>query len=314
MIFHDPWTALVIVLSALLLDRLLGEPFIYHPLVGFGRIAAAVERLLRRESHSPRRQVVQGALAVTLLVLPPVLLVVWLDSLVVVSAVTDIILLYLALGLRSLQEHGAEVVAALEQSDLPRAREQVGLIVSRNTADMDEPGVVKATVESVLENGSDAVIGTLFWFLLFGGAGAVLYRLVNTLDAMWGYKTEHYLHFGRAAARLDDWLNWLPARLTVLLYGLGGRLLEALRAARRQGREWESPNAGPVMASGATALALELGGSAVYGEERRERPLLGMAGHPPNRADIDRALRLVRRSVILIVVLQLLIAGGWTIA
>jgi len=313
MIFYDPWTSLVILLIALGLDRWLGEPFIYHPLVGFGRMATALESLLRHEAHGPRRLLFSGGLAVVLLLLPVVAVVAWLDTQVVAGAVVDMLLLYLALGLRSLREHGEAVVTALNRAELPSAREQVGLMVSRNTVDMDEEEVTKATVESVLENGNDAVLGTLFWFLLAGGAGAVFYRLANTLDAMWGYKTGPYLYFGRAAARLDDLLNWLPARLTVWLYALAGRSRSALQAARRQGREWESPNAGPVMAAGATALGLVLGGSAVYGQEARERPLLG-AGRAPGTDDIPRALTLVGRSVKLLVLLQLLIAGVWTLA
>jgi adenosylcobinamide-phosphate synthase len=313
MIFYDPWTSLAILLFALGLDRLLGEPFIYHPLVGFGRLATWLEGLLRRERSSPRRLLLGGGLAVLLAVAPVVAVVAWLDTQVVAGAVADILLLYLALGLRSLQEHGEAVVSALHSADLSLAREQVGLMVSRNTVDMDEAAVTRATVESVLENGNDAVLGTLFWFLLAGGAGAVLYRLVNTLDAMWGYKTGDYRYFGRVAARLDDLLNWLPARLTVLLYALGRRFREALRAARRQGRQWESPNAGPVMASGATALGVVLGGSAVYGQQPRERPHLGV-GREPVAEDIPRALHLVRRSVLTLVLLQVAVAGGWSFA
>jgi len=313
MIFYDPWTSLVILLLALGLDRWLGEPFIYHPLVGFGRLATALEGRLLHEDHGPRRLLLGGGLAVCLLLLPVVAVVAWLDTQVVTGAVVDILLLYLALGLRSLREHGEAVEAALGRGELMQAREQVGLMVSRNTVDMDETEVTKATVESVLENGNDAVFGALFWFLLAGGAGAVLFRLANTLDAMWGYKTGPYLHFGRAAARLDDLLNWLPARLTVLLYALAGRCRASLSMARRQGQEWESPNAGPVMAAGATALGITLGGSAVYGEEMRERPLLG-GGRAPQRDDIPRALALVGRSVKLLILLQLLIAGGWTLA
>jgi adenosylcobinamide-phosphate synthase len=134
-----------------------------------------------------------------------------------------------------------------------------------------------------------------------------LFRLANTLDAMWGYKNERFLHFGWAAARLDDALNYLPARLTALTYALFGRTTSALRCWRAQARHWESPNAGPVMAAGAGSLGLELGGAAIYQGRSEDRPRLG-EGQPAVAADIGRALALVQRGVILW--LGLLLAWG----
>lgn len=313
MIFYDPWTSLVILLIALGLDRWLGQPYIYHPLVGFGRLATALESLLRHEEHSPGRQRVSGGLLVLLLMIPLVGMVAWLDTQVVAGAVADMLLLYLALGLRDLKEHCETVVTSLGDGDLAVARDQVGLMAGRNSVDMNEAEVTRATVESVLENGNDAVLATLFWFLLAGGAGAVLYRLVITLDAMWGHKTGPYLYFGRAVTRLDELLNWLPVRLTVLLYALAGRSRAAMKSARQELRNWERPGAALVIAAGATALGISVGGGSAYGQQLRERPILG-SGRPPESADIPRALGLVGRSVKLLLLLQLLIAGGWSLA
>jgi adenosylcobinamide-phosphate synthase len=312
MIFYDPWTSLVILLFALGLDRWLGEPFVYHPLVGFGRVAAWLEGRIRREGHSPRRQRLSGALAVTVLLTPVVVMVAWLDTQVVVGAVADILLLYLALGLRKLQEDGEAVALALQAGELSRARAQLGVMVNQNTVDMDAAELSRATTESVLENGNSAVIGTLFWFLLGGGAGVVLHRLGNTLASLWGYRPGPLRDFGRAATRLDALLNLIPAWLTVLLYALSGRSRTAIAHAGRQGRQWEKPNAGEVMAAGATALGLALGGSTAYGQQLRERPTLG-DGRPPEAADIPRALGLVGRSVHILIWIQVLIAGGWSI-
>ncbi|MEO8410419.1 MAG: adenosylcobinamide-phosphate synthase CbiB, partial [Propionivibrio sp.] len=207
-------------------------------------------------------------------------------------------LLYFALGGRSLAEHAGRVAGDLERGDLPAAREHVGLIVSRDTGSLDAAGVAKACVESTLENGNDAIFGALFWFALFGGAGAVLYRLANTLDAIWGYRTERYLQFGRVAARVDDILNFVPARLTALSFALFGRTRRAFACWRAQAPAWESPNAGPVIAAGAGSLGIALGGEAIYHGHREERPPLGEC-RPPGSADIARALTLVRRSIVL---------------
>jgi adenosylcobinamide-phosphate synthase len=210
----------------------------------------------------------------------------------------DIAVLYFALGHRSLREHAQRVYRALAADSLEVARIQVGHMVSRDTGQMDARAVAAATVESVLENGNDAVFGALFWFLVAGAPGVLLFRLANTLDAMWGYRTPRYLYFGWAAARLDDVLNFVPARLTALTYASIGSTRDALRCWRLQARAWESPNAGPVMAAGAGALGLGLGGGAYYHGRWEERPPLGV-GSPPEADAIPAALRLVRSGVLL---------------
>ena len=281
---------LAIIVAALLADRLFGEPPArWHPLVAFGRVASALERALRRRMASLR---IAGVLAVLLLIAPAAALAHFASTTVV-----DAILLYLAIAPRSLEEHALRVADALKAGDLPTARTAVAQIVSRDTAGMSVDDVARAAVESVLENGNDAVFGALFWFLALGAPGAVLYRLANTLDAMWGYRNEAYLHFGWAAARLDDLLNLVPARLTALSYAMVGSTAAALRCWRTQGPTWYSPNAGPVMAAGAGALQVRLGGPASYGGRMKQRPLLG-CGAAPRIEDIERAIALVRRSLV----------------
>ena len=282
------------------LDRLLGEPKRWHPLVGFGALANAVEDTLNAPHASQRglRLRLRGLLAWALIVLPCSALAVWLTPHTVSGWIVDVALLYGALGGRSLAEHASRVAQDLASGDWAAARLHVGWIVSRDTTQLDESGIAKACVESTLENGNDAIFGTLFWFALLGGAGAVLFRLANTLDAMWGYKNERYLHFGWAAARIDDVLNFFPARLTALSYALFGRPRGALTCWHRQAPLWESPNAGPVMAAGAGSLGLRLGGAAIYHGRVENRPPLGF-GLPPRGEDIGRALLLVRRSLVL---------------
>ena len=287
------------------LDRALGEPCRWHPLVGFGRYAEGVERVSRGAQASAAGQRLRGVLALLAAVSPFVVLAALMHRLPYGFAI-DAAWLYLALGWRSLGEHARAVGAALANDDLAEARRRVGFMVSRDSAAMPAGEVSKATVESVLENGNDAVFGALFWFAVAGAPGAVAYRLVNTLDAMWGYRNARYRYFGWAAARLDDALNFIPARLTALTYAAFGRTADALACWRRQAPAWDSPNAGPVMAAGAGALGLRLGGTACYEGVVTERPPLG-AGMPAGAADIERALRLVRNGVVLWLAVMLLL-------
>lgn len=285
-----PLTLAAAAIAGALLDRLLGEPRRFHPLVGFGRLADAAERALREGAPGhPLGNRLRGLLAWIAVVIPFAALAAWASN-----PVLDALLLWLALGAKSLCEHGRAIAEPLAAGKLADARAAVGRIVSRDTSELDEAGVAKAAVESVLENGNDAVFGALFWFFLLGGAGAVLYRLANTLDAMWGYKDARRLHFGWAAARIDDTLNLIPARLTALTYALLGSTAQAFACWRAQASAWSSPNAGPVMAAGAGALGVRLGGAAIYHGEVEERPPLG-EGVPPSTADIDRAVALVER-------------------
>ena len=279
-----------VAIAGVLLDRLLGEPRRWHPLVGFGRLADAAEGLLRQGApgHAVGNRL-RGLTAWMLVALPFVALAAWLSH-----PALDVLLLWFALGGRSLGEHARAIAAPLAAGDLAAARTAVGMIVSRDTSGLDEVGIATATVESVLENGNDAVFGALFWFFVAGGAGALLFRLANTLDAMWGYKDERRIHFGWAAARFDDALNYVPARLTALTYALLGQTQNALACWRAQAAQWSSPNAGPVMAAGAGALGVTLGGAAIYQGQVEQRMKLG-AGEAATAADIPRAVALVER-------------------
>jgi adenosylcobinamide-phosphate synthase len=283
--------------AGVLLDLWLGEARRWHPLVGFGRLASALERRL----NTGRLRIARGLLAWMLAVLPLTLLS-WLAC-AYGGAALHALLLYLGIGLRSLRDHTLPIHAALADGDLERARTLTSRIVSRDTAQAGEEDLAKAGAESLLENGNDAVFGTLFWFLVGAGPGVVLFRLANTLDAMWGYRNARFDLFGKVAARIDDVLNYVPARLTALSYVLlaqRGRL-RAWRCWRAQAPAWSSPNAGPVMASGAGALGVQLGGAAVYDGVIEERPTLG-AGPDACADDIVRAWRLVWRTTLLWVI------------
>ena len=285
------------------LDWLLGEPTRWHPLAFFGAYARRLEsRLQPRAARAGVWGRVWGVLALFLAVAPWILLAVFLARLRGLGPAWEVAILYLVIGHRSLHDHARRVHDALAHGSLADARRNVAMMVSRDTSDMDAARISAAAVESVLENGNDAVFGALFWFVVAGAPGAVAFRLVNTLDAMWGYRTMRYVRFGWAAARLDDVMNFIPARLTALTYAVTGKCQRALHCWRMQAPLWDSPNAGPVMASGAGALGISLGGGAFYEGEWHERAALG-EGRPASADDIDRALRLVSRSVLLWLVL-----------
>jgi adenosylcobinamide-phosphate synthase len=321
-------------LCAVLLDRLFGDPRRFHPLAGFGHIAAWLEARmnLHTENRSPQRRRdaevktnteihgagsiparfaflrasapprltvfsrILGMLAVLLLLTPFTAAAYWLAHIPLWGWFAQVALLYFSLGMTSLAQHARAVQNTLDANDLTAARTAVSMIVSRDTASMQSDDAARAAIESVLENGNDAVFGAVFWFVLLGAPGAVAYRLANTLDAMWGYRTPRYFYFGWAAARLDDALNFIPARLTALTYALLGNARDAWQCWRAQARLWYSPNAGPVMAAGAGALGVVLGGAAIYHGAAKERPTLGL-GQPARAVDIGRAINLVQRGL-----------------
>ncbi|KAF0206517.1 MAG: adenosylcobinamide-phosphate [Gallionellaceae bacterium] len=306
-------TALIMVASVLL-DRLLGEPRRFHPLAGFGWLAQRVEKIFYAGTDAkPVARYLQGSAALCTLLIPLAALAALLQQSVIFGTLFSIVLLYFAIAPRSLSEHAVRVADAFYAGDLPAARQAVSMMVSRDITQLDEEGVARATVESVLENGNDAIFAALFWFAVAGAPGVLLYRLSNTLDAMWGYRNERYNYFGWTAARLDDVLNFIPARLTALSYALLGHTRSALNCWRDQAPLWDSPNAGPVMAAGAGALQVQLGGTAVYHGHVEKRPQLG-CGKMAAAADIMRAVRLVQRTLYLwlsVVGLGALLMAGW---
>ncbi len=316
----------LLVFLALLVDRLVGEPARWHPLVMFGHWASRCEQyvnpavnhkdscvdeavVLRASSLHTK---ILGLFAWGLMVVPLVLCAAWVgDQLQTVSTwgyfVFSLCVLQFTIGWQSLREHALVVSQALQQQNIETAREAVGRIVSRDTDSMDESAVSRATIESVLENGSDAIFAPLFWFCVLGPAGALAYRLANTLDAMWGYRTARFHNFGYAAARLDDVFNWLPARLTAVSYALMGHWQKGWRCWQQQAQSCASPNGGPVMCAGAGALNIYLGGGAFYHGQWQARPEMGCDAQAQG-VDIDRALTLIQRSVCLWVVVIVLLA------
>jgi adenosylcobinamide-phosphate synthase len=277
-------------------DLLLADPRRGHPVAGFGQAAAALERRLWRDSRAA------GAGYALLAVGTATGLGTALHRLtaahpVARTAVTAVVT-WAVLGGTSLDRAATTMAGHLDAGDLPAARVHLPTLAGRDPRDLGEPELVRATVESVAENTSDAAVAPLFWGAVAGLPGLLGYRAANTLDAMVGYRSARYARFGWASARLDDVLNWAPARLTAALTVLiapvaGGSAAGAWRTWRRDGAAHPSPNAGRCEAALAGALGVRLGGRNVYGSRVEERPALG-DGQPPVRGDVRRATRLSR--------------------
>lgn len=275
-------------------DLLLGDPRHGHPVAGFGRLAGGLERRSYRDNRAAGLRhagalvggaVVLGLVAERLGRRRPA------TGVLATAAAT-----WVVLGGRSLCSEAWIVSEALADGDLEAARARVRNLVGRETEALTVAEVARATVESVAENTSDAVVAPLFWGVVAGVPGLLGYRAINTLDAMIGHRSTHYLRFGWAAARLDDCANWLPARVAGVLTALlapvvAGSGRAALRAWRRDADRHPSPNAGVVEAAFAGGLGVRLGGRNVYRGMIEDRGQLG-DGRVPEPADIDRAVRL----------------------
>lgn len=283
----------LILFFSLLLDQLIGEPRRYHPLVGFGWCVNKLEALMNQGKYLR----LNGMLSVLVLLIPLIMLLTIVLLQIELTWVLEIIILYLAIGRKSLIQHALAVLTPLTNKDNKIARTKLSYIVSRDTDNLDKKGIITATIESVIENSNDAIFAVIFWYLVAGLPGVLCYRLVNTLDAMWGYKNERFLMFGWFAARLDDVMNWIPARLTVITFAVFGKFNKVLRTAYYQGVLCSSPNAGPVMAAGASSLNVELGGDAFYQQKLISKPTLGY-GNEPQINDINRAIELIDKSLL----------------
>jgi len=279
---------------AFIIDRLFGEPKYCHPLIMWGYWAVRIEAFC---NHGKKWQ---GVIAWCLAVLLPLVIVAGVmigiknTHIPYIETAFSALCLYVAIGWKSLREHGMAVKNAL--GDIDEARHAVSRIVSRDTEAMDSTSIIKATIESLLENGADAIFAPLFWFLIAGPLGAVAYRLANTLDAMWGYRTPRFAAFGWYSAKVDDVFNWVPARLTALSYALLGCTKQSLNCWRNQAAHCASPNGGPVMCAGAGSLSIRLGGRAMYHGQWCDKPIMG-AGQEPQGDDITAAITLIDRAV-----------------
>jgi adenosylcobinamide-phosphate synthase len=300
------------IVAGFVADVLVGDPRRGHPVAAFGAGADRLERWTYRDSRTA------GALHAGILLVALGIAGVAVQHVagrcgrVAVTAAAT----WAALGGTSLARTGHEMAGLLARDDLAAARRLLPSLCGRDPDMLDRDGLVRAAVESVAENTSDASVAPLMWAAAGATPGVLAYRGLNTLDAMIGHRSPRYLHFGWAAARLDDAANWVPARLTALLVvvcapTVGGSPRGALRAWRRDAARHPSPNAGVVEAAFAGALGCRLGGPTQYSYTLEIRPTLG-DGTQPRIADLYRALRLSKavQFAALAVTVAALSAGG----
>ena len=301
------------ILCGFVLDLLLGDPVIPHvphPVVVMGRVIARLEDRLRRVFPATSKgELAAGrvlAAALPLGTLAVTGLVCWGGAALhpAIGFVFETLWCWQALAVKGLAAESRNVHNVLATGDLPAAREAVGRIVGRDTQTLTGEGVIKATVETVAENFSDGVFSPLFYMLLGGAPLAMTYKAVNTMDSMVGYKNDRYLYFGRAAARLDDAANFLPARIAALVWivasGLAGQDMgRAWRVWRRDRRRHASPNSAQCEAACAGALGVQLAGPASYFGKVYEKPTIGDDLRPVEPKDILRANRVLYAAGIL---------------
>ncbi len=293
--------------AAYALDLLLGDPVrMPHPVRWMGRAIAWAEPLFRALFPDLR---LSGALMASGLVVlcwavvaAALAAVRKLDP--TAAAAVEVLILYFCISTRSLASESESIYRALFSGSLALARNRLGRIVGRDTANLSREKIARATVETVAENLVDGLIAPLFFAVVGGVPLAAAYRMVNTLDAMIGYRSERYRRFGTFAARLDDVANWLPARMSVVLIAaaaqiLSGRGRPAMRTAACEGNRHTSPNAGFPEAAFAGALAVRLGGPSRYGGELFDKPFLGEDYGPAAAGDILRARDLMILSSLL---------------
>lgn len=267
------------------LDALVPDPRRGHPVAVFGSAAGALER--RWYADSRMRGVVFTAACAGAAVA--------LGAALPDTTLTTVAATWAVLGGRSLRREAGRVRQLLDQGDLDAARQQVTHLVGRDPESLDADGIARATVESVAENTSDAIVAPLFWGAIAGVPGLLGYRAINTLDAMVGHRSSRYEQFGWASARLDDVAGLIPARVTAgLVAAVRPRAAaHVAHAVRHDAPSHPSPNAGIAEAAFAAALGVRLGGTNTYGDRVEHRPRLG-DGRPPRATDIRAAVRLSR--------------------
>lgn len=302
---------------ALLLDWLFGWPqWLYarigHPVTWIGRLISQLDVRLNRSGAARGHRILAGAVAGLFVVavcagVALLLQVMLPDGLL--GVLLGAVLAWPLLAARSLHDHVADVRQPLAAGNIERARTAVSMIVGRDPASLDEAGIARSAIESLAENTSDGVMAPLFWGVLFGLPGIAAYKAVNTLDSMIGYRNEKYEAYGKLAARLDDLVNWIPARLTGLCFvAVSPDRQYAWQIMRRDAGLHRSPNAGWPEAAMAAGLNCRLSGPRSYGDRLEQHPWVNDGAPDPDSATITEAMAMLRRCLAVVAGLLVVVA------
>ena len=308
-----------------ILDLLLGDPhFIYHPVRIIGNLIAFVEKRLNRTDYSDNRRRNNGRILVfvviasTEIVTAGILIIAYLIN-IYAGIVVEAIMTYQILAIKSLKDESMKVYYALKTEDLQASRQAVSMIVGRDTMELTQEGVAKAAVETVAENTSDGIIAPMIYTAIGGPVLGYVYKSINTMDSMVGYKNDRYMNFGRAAAKLDDTVNYIPARVSAVIMIAAAGILSvfskkydaktAARIFKRDRYNHASPNSAQTEAVCAGALGLRLAGDASYFGKVVKKPYIGDEIRKIEKEDIVRANKLLYVSAFICELLCVIILG-----
>lgn len=299
--------SLLALVLGFIMDLLWGDPkWMYHPICLIGNLISFLEKRLndrkeekRDERHNFRMGIVMAVLVVTISAGVP-LLILMIAQMIhpVVRLVLETIMCWQILAMKSLREAGMQVYEALSQGTIEESRHAVSMIVGRDTESLDEAGVTKATVETIAENTSDGVIAPMFYMMIGGAVLGFFYKAINTMDSMVGYKNDRYLYFGRFAAKMDDVVNFIPARLSAIFMIAGAYVLKldwkhAWEIFKRDRRKHASPNSAQTESVVAGALNVQLAGDAWYFGTLHKKETIGDNIRPIKSTDIIRTGRMM---------------------
>lgn len=309
--------------AGFLLDLLIGDPYCFpHPIRWIGNLIAKMEAVLRKKTQENNRELQQGVwmvatiVGITVIISAAVLIIAYQIH-PYLGVVVELVMTYQILATKCLKKESMKVYERLRAEDVEGARKAVSMIVGRDTNVLSEEGIAKAAIETVAENTSDGVIAPMLYTALGGPVLGWMYKAINTMDSMIGYKNEKYLYFGRAAAKLDDVVNYLPSRISaylmILAAGLSGKSYSAKRALkiyRRDCRKHASPNSAQTEAACAGALGIRLAGDASYFGKIVKKPYIGDADRAVEYDDIRRANHLLYVTAIICEILCLIVMYG----
>lgn len=303
---------MIVLMLAFLLDTILGDPHgIWHPVCGIGRLISYLDK------RSKKRTFWSGVLLSVIVIvvsvaIPLGILIVAYMAHPIAGMVVESIMCYQLLAMHSLYYESRKVYKKLIRGDLEGARQAVSMIVGRDTDSLDDIGITKAAVETVAENTSDGVIAPMIFMFVFGAIGGFFYKAINTMDSMIGYKNDKYHKLGTAAARLDDFVNFIPARISAFVMIAASKLCRydarnARKIYKRDRKNHDSPNSAHTEAVCAGALRVQLAGDAYYFGKKKEKPTIGDALRPVEYEDIMHANKLMVVASFMIFVIGMLL-------